>query len=175
MSVPESPTLITTERLVVRRLLPNDVDALLAVYGDPESMLWVGDGQPLDRAACEQWVAVTERNVATRGYGMSAMVERASGAVIGFVGLVHPGGQELPELKYALKRTHWGLGLATEAARAMLAWGAERFGLSTIIATIAPENDDSRRILIKLGMTEIEPRLDDDGLPTCVFRWSAPE
>ncbi|HEX7879773.1 MAG TPA: GNAT family N-acetyltransferase [Candidatus Eisenbacteria bacterium] len=174
MSRNGSSALITTERLVIRRLLPGDVDELFAVYGDPESMRWVGDGQPLDRAACEQWVGVTERNVTTRGYGMSVMVDRASGEVVGFVGLVHPGGQELPELKYALKRDQWGKGLATEAARAMLAWGADRFGLTTIIATIAPENDASRRILEKLGMTEVEPRLDDDGLPTLVFRWVAP-
>jgi RimJ/RimL family protein N-acetyltransferase len=170
---PGNVALATTPRLILRRLGPADVDSLLAVYGDRDSMRWVGDGQALDRAACEAWVAVTERNYAARGYGMSAIEGRADGAVVGFVGLVHPGGQETPELKYALRKEYWGQGLATEAARAMIEYGTTRFGLREIIATIAPENEPSRRIILKLGMFEESPRVDDDGLPTCVFRWRA--
>jgi len=55
--------LFETPRLQVRRLEDADLDALLAVYGDAEAMRWVGDGRPLDRARCEEWLAVTRRNV----------------------------------------------------------------------------------------------------------------
>jgi RimJ/RimL family protein N-acetyltransferase len=163
--------LFRTERLAVRRLSMADVDAMLAVYGDPDSMRWVGDGQPLDRAGCEQWVGVTERNYSTRSYGMSAITRADGGEVVGFVGLVHPGGQKDAELKYALRTEYRNRGFATEAARGMLEYGAAAFGLTTVIATIAPENEASRRILEKLGMVEEAPRIDEDGLPTCVFRW----
>ena len=47
-------------------------------------------------------------NYAKRGYGMFALEEKATGRVVGYCGIVHPGGQPEPEVKYALRRSHWG-------------------------------------------------------------------
>lgn len=163
--------LFETERLLVRRVEPGDVDAMHAVYGDADAMRWVGDGRPLDRSRCVEWVAVTERNYAARGYGMAALVERASGAVIGFMGLVHPGGQAQAEIKYALKRSHWGKGLASEAAAGMLAYAARAHGIGEVIATAAPENLASHRVLLKAGMARGDLRRNDDGSLTQLFGW----
>ena len=54
--------------------------------------------------------AVTAENYDHRGYGMFALVERETGAVVGFCGLVHPGGQTEAEIKYAFLRTALGPG-----------------------------------------------------------------
>ncbi len=158
-----------TPRLRARLLGPGDADALLAVYGDADVVRWVGDGQPLDRAQCEQWVEVTLRNYVTRGYGMVALLDRASGAVIGFCGLVHPGGQPEVEVKYALHRDWWGRGMATEAVGALLAQGAAAFGVARVIATAAAENAASHRVLRKAGLQPTELRRNDDGSFTQVF------
>ena len=144
---------------------------MLGVYGDREVVRWVGDGEPLDRALCEKWIAVTHKNYATRGYGMFALVERESGAIVGFGGLVHPGGQPEAEIKYALHRSHWGQGLATEAASALLGYVASHFGLAEIIATTAPENEASHRVLLKAGMARGALRENDDGTFTQLFFW----
>jgi RimJ/RimL family protein N-acetyltransferase len=160
-----------TPRLRARQIEASDVDAMLAVYGDAEVVRWVADGLPLDRARCEQWVEVTHRNYATRGYGMVTLLDRQSAATIGFCGLVHPTGQAEPELKYALRRDHWGKGLATEAAAAMLAYGATTFGISKVIATTAPENTASHSVLLKVGMQWGELRRNDDGSYTQLFVW----
>ena len=106
--------LFQTQRLQVRRLASDDLDALYAVYSDAEAMRWVDDGQPISWADCVRWLEVTHRNYATYGYGMSALVLRATDAVIGFCGLVHPGGQVEAEIKYALLQPYWGQGLAGE-------------------------------------------------------------
>ncbi|MDF1798452.1 MAG: GNAT family N-acetyltransferase [Planctomycetota bacterium] len=164
--------LFRTARLHARRLGPGDVDALFAVYGDAETMRPLGDGVVLPRDECERWVEVTAANVERVGYGMSALVLEETGAVVGFMGLVHPGGQAEPELKYALHRGAWGRGLATEAARAMLAWGAERFGMQRIIATTAEGNTASHRVLEKCGMGREEPLVDDDGSVVLLFAWT---
>jgi RimJ/RimL family protein N-acetyltransferase len=164
-------TLFESTRLVCRRVIPSDVDAMAAVYGDADAMRWVDDGRPLDRRGCQQWIGVTLRNYAVRGYGMSALLERASGEVIGFIGLVHPGGQSTPEIKYALKRAYWGMGYATEAVRTMLDHGAREFAMQHIIATVAADNVASQRVLLKAGMTHSERRANDDGSSTCVFEW----
>jgi len=65
---------------------------MLAVYGDADAMRWVGDGEPITHEACVKWLEVTENNYRVRGYGMFALVNRKTQEVLGFCGLVHPGG-----------------------------------------------------------------------------------
>lgn len=170
-----SQTVFETERLIARRLQPSDIASMLVVYGDADAMRWVGDGQPITEEQCVKWLEVTENNYRLRGYGMFTLVERNSGEIIGFCGLVHPGGQIEPEIKYALKRHYWGLGLATEAAMALLDFGAAVKGLRHVIATAAPENIASHRVLLKAGMEYTELRENEDGSYTQLFAWHARE
>lgn len=165
--------LFDTPRLHVRRIAAVDLDAMVAVYGDAENMRWVGDGKPLPRADCERWIEITRRNYEARGYGMFAVVLSASGETVGFCGLVHPANQETAELKYAYRPECRGLGYATEAAAALLGYGARALGIAEVIATVAPENGASHRVLDKLGMRRATPRRNDDGSITDVFAWSA--
>lgn len=167
--------LFETARLRARRLHAGDVDALHAVYGDPQVVTWVGDGEPLEREGCVRWVEVTQRNYDTRGYGMVALLARDTGAIVGFCGLVHPGGQPEAEIKYAFGRAHWGRGYATEAAAALLAWGHAAFGIAHVIATVAPDNAASQRVLEKAGMKRGRLRPNDDGSFTQIYDWHAPD
>jgi ribosomal-protein-alanine N-acetyltransferase len=167
--------MIETARLVIRRILPADAAAMHAVYGDAEAMRWVADGKPLALERCEEWVRVTGRNYAARGYGMFAVRLRDGDEIVGFCGLVHPGGQADAEIKYAFGRAHWGKGYATEVATAVLRYGASVHGLTRIIATAAPENLASHRVLTKAGMSPAKPRHGEDGAVTLVFAWNAPQ
>ena len=169
-----STIVFQSNRLLCRLWIPEDFEPLLAVYSDPEAMRWVGDGQPITRGECEEWFKVTEANYAKRGYGMFSLVERDSGSVVGFAGLVHPGGQPEPEIKYAFLRTHWGVGLATEVVPRLLNYGATAHGLHHITATVAPGNLVSQRVLVKAGMALADQRSNEDGSTTLVFAWRAP-
>lgn len=169
MSVPE----FLTERLLVRRWRAADLEALQAVYGDADAMRWVGDGRAITQEECVRWLSVTQANYETRGYGMFAIEERSSSGVIGFCGIVHPGGQPEPEVKYALLRSHWGRGLATEAVIGLIAYGAATHKLGFLIATAAPENRASHRVLLKAGMRSGVLRANEDGTSTQVFHWRA--
>ena len=133
--------------------------------------MWIGDGKALDLSQCEHWIEVTHRNYTTHGYGMFALVSRESSSVIGFCGLVHPGAQIEAELKYALRRRVWGQGLASEAAVAMLAAASSKFGLHRVIATAAPENLASHRVLLNAGMQRGPVKRNGDGSDTHVFVW----
>ena len=165
--------LFSTERLLCRRWQVQDIEPLFAVYSDPEAMRWVGDGQPISWENCEKWLQVTQTNYATRGYGMFALVEKLSNSVIGFCGLVHPGGQIEPEIKYAFARSEWGRGFASEVIPSLLAYGASQHGLQTIIATVAVENLASQRVLAKSGMVLREQRRNEDESTTDVYVWRA--
>ena len=162
---------LETLRLHARRIDSTDVEAMLSVYGDPEVVRWVGNGETFDRTLCEKWIKIPHQDYATRGYGMLALVERHSGEVVGFGGLVYLESQTEAEIKYALHRSHWGRGFATEAAVALLAFGAAQFGLAEVIATAASENEASQRVLLKAGMQRRALRRNEDGTFTQLFVW----
>lgn len=163
-----------SERLWCRRWISDDFASLLKVYSDLDAMRWVGDGRPLTHSACHEWFKVTAANYAKYGYGMFTLIEPQSGLVIGFAGLVHPGGQPEAEIKYALDRAYWGRGLASEAVPQLLQYGALVHGLKHIIATVAADNLASQRVLTKAGMMLKDQYLDEDGATTLVFQWAAP-
>ena len=167
-----SDVVFTTPRLAVRRWRHSDLDAIFAVYGDADAMRWVGDGHVITLPECERWLEVTLANYRKYGYGMFALESLADAVVIGFAGIVHPGGQPEPEIKYALRRSHWGKGFATEAVEGLVAYGAGRHALARIIATTAPENAASHQVLLKAGFMRGELRDNDDGSQTRVFVWS---
>lgn len=169
--VPREATLFETPRLRCRRWLARDLDAIYAIYADPVAMRWVGDGEPITRSGCDEWFEVTQRNYARRGYGMFVLEDKASGAIVGCCGLVHPGDQTEAEIKYALLRSQWGRGLASEAVPALLAHGARAYGLQHVIATVAPDNLASQRVLAKAGMALAQRRENGDGSQTLVFDW----
>lgn len=161
----------TTQRLIAHYWTGAELEALLAVYGDIDAMRWVGDGRAITRDQCEKWTHVTLANYEKHGYGMYALEEKATGSTIGFCGIVHPDGQAEAEVKYAFLRSHWGRGLATEAVIGLLDYGIQAHGLGYIIATTAPENVASHRVLLKAGLARGELRDNGDGTSTQLFVW----
>lgn len=163
-----SEVIFRTARLDVRWLTRDDFDVMYGCYSDADAMRFVGDGTPISREDCARWVEVTLRNYETRGYGMCALVLRETGEVVGFCGLVHPGGQVEVELKYALRRAFWGRGLASEAAAGMVAYGMGALGIGRVIATVDPAHGVSARVLCKVGFRWVETRASDEG-PEAVY------
>lgn len=87
-----------------------------------------------------------------RGYGQWCLVEKATARVIGCVGVYHP---ERPwpgiDLGWAIQRSRWGQGFATEAATAVLAWIWKSTEIDRIISLIAPDDARSIRVATKIG------------------------
>ena len=163
--------LFVTSRLCCRRWRESDLETIYAVYADPVGARWVDDGQPITHEESRGWLTVTARNYARRGYGMFALDELATGRTVGFCGLVHPDDQEDVEIKYAFLQSVWGQGLASEMVPALVAFGASTFSFAKVIATVAPENVASQRVLGKSGFTLTEVREDDDATQTLCFEW----
>ena len=146
------PLPILTERLEIRAFEPGDLDALHAVYGDPEVTRWMPTYSTIDhtRRALEKHVVAGRAG----GPGLWAVVVRSSGELIGDAGFapLDGVGPEV-ELGYTLGRRWWGRGYATEAAHACLAEAFGPLGLERVVAVVRPENDASIHVLEKLGMT----------------------
>lgn len=157
-------TVFETERLVVRRLRPDDLDDFAALTGDPDITRYMDDGRPLSRERTALWIDVSEANYRTRGYGCFAVTAKPEDRVIGFCGFAFPPDRPgVVEIIYAFAPSCWGRGYATEVVRATVAFGFEGCGLTRIEATVDPANGASKRVLEKVGMTYQGRGENDDG------------
>jgi RimJ/RimL family protein N-acetyltransferase len=141
---------LTTQRLVMRRLSRSHLGDLLALYADPEITRFL---KPLDRAGHLRRIEEAEQMWATRGHGRVAVHERSTGRFLGRTGLQYWPAHDEVELTWAFRREAWGHGFATEAGLAWLRWGFEHLDLPYITAYIAPENTASRAVANRLDMT----------------------
>ncbi len=145
-----TPTLQTV-RLVVRPFCDGDEREIARAFTDPEVIWW---DQPFTLEKARSWVARAREEHARSGLGLSAVVRRSDGRLIGDCGLVPRaiGGEDRVEIGWHLERDAWGRGYATEAARAVAAH-AEDIGIRSLCSLIVPGNARSRRVAEKLGMT----------------------
>jgi RimJ/RimL family protein N-acetyltransferase len=139
----EIPTL-RTEHLTLRAFRASDFDGYAAMQADPEIRRFLGSGKPLSRS--EAWLALEALlgQWALRGYGLFA-VEAADGTLAGRIGVLHPYDWPEPELAYMVARTHWGRGVASEAAAAVRDWVFASFSFPRLVSFIRPANVGSIR------------------------------
>jgi RimJ/RimL family protein N-acetyltransferase len=159
---------LETERLTLRYLTPDDVDSILAVIGDPETMKFYP--QKFTRGDAVRWVTKSQERYRRDGYGLLAVVLKSNGEVIGTCGLMLQdieGGPVL-EVGYHLRRDCWGHGYATEAARACMAYAFSKLGAEKVVSLILPDNLPSRRVAERNGMT-VERHVTFHDLPHLMY------
>jgi len=144
--------ILETERLVLRPFALNDVEAMQAILGDPIAMEFYP--APLTREGVESWVRKNLERYGKDGYGLNAMVLKASGEVMGDCGCVVQlvEEREQVEIGYHVRRDLWGNGYATEAARTCMDYAFHQLGAQRVISMIRPENLSSRRVAEKNGL-----------------------
>jgi ribosomal-protein-alanine N-acetyltransferase len=164
----EREVVLTTPRLVVTTWVPSDVDDLLEVHSDPETMRYVRAGRPETRAEVEELVDsyIAEHN--TRGWTKWRLADH-QGALIGRAGFGSH--DENRELAYTIRRSHWGRGLATEIAGALVTWHFAHAPDEVLGATVVVGHDRSVRVLTKVGFIEWGTT-DYKGLACLLFRYS---
>ena len=162
------PAVIETPRLQLRRMTQDDVPALLMVFGDPEVMRYYPS--PFDASRMQGWVDWNQRSYTECGYGLWALVLRATGELIGDCGLVNQQVDDLPEIEvgYHVRRDFWGQGLATEAALACLHYGFTALDRRRFVSLIHPQNLASRRVAEKVGMT-LRRKVEWKSRPTYIY------
>jgi RimJ/RimL family protein N-acetyltransferase len=159
---------LATPRLELRPLNLDDLDDLAVMLGDREALSqW---GEPLDRLGARQWI---ERNLAryeADGYGRCAVILLGTGELVGDCGLINTTveGKSEIELGWIVRRSHWGRGIATEAAAAWRDYAFDVIGLERIVSMISPQNSASCRVAEKLGM-KVEREATWGGLPHLMY------
>lgn len=144
--------ILETERLRLRKFIPQDADALAAVLGDPVAMQYYPAA--FDRQGVEAWIARNIDRYRRNGYGLWAILLKDCGELIGDCGctLQEVEGQGEIEIGYHVRRDLWGKGYATEAAAACIEYAFTKMGAKRVISMIRPENVQSRRVAEKNGL-----------------------
>ncbi|WP_343526135.1 GNAT family N-acetyltransferase [Sphingomonas sp.] len=154
MIFPSPTPTLTTERLTLRGHHPDDLDALAAMWADPAVYGMIG-GKPRPRE--DVWIRLL-RSIGcwtVFGYGAWVVCDRASGAVLGDIGLLESQRTitpplTVPEVGWTLVPAAHGKGYAGEAMRAVLEW-ADGHGVGRTCCIIDPANTASIRLAEKLG------------------------
>src|SRR3954464_5238639 len=146
-----------TPRLELRPFSTDDAPAAHRVYSDPDVMRYVATGPLAEESMTVRLLQDYSAHQREWGYSFWAVVERASGTLIGDAGLYRTPAGEV-ELGYTLGKPWWGRGYATEAAGAWLEAAFSQLGISEVVALAEPANAASLRVLEKLGMTRAGER-----------------
>jgi len=159
---------IRTDRLLLRRWLPSDLEPFAKMNADPLVMKHFP--ALLSREESDAGVARVEAHFDQHGFGFWTVEIPGTAPFIGFIGLSIPRFQAhftpCVEVGWRLAPEFWNRGYATEGARASLKFGFEVLKLPEIVSFTVPANSASRRVMEKIGMAH-NPADDFDhpGLP----------
>ncbi|WP_089100515.1 GNAT family N-acetyltransferase [Streptomyces hyaluromycini] len=149
-----TPVDLTGPHLALREVEPEDTDALLAIYGDPEATRHLS----FEPRTPEQVQAIVDRSIASakdtpRTEYCLAITRLGDHRLIGYARLATEP-QQAATIGFALHPAEWGKNLGTETVHLLCALGFQTLGLHRIWAARSPLNKASARTLLKAGMTE---------------------
>ncbi len=160
--------ILETPRLRLRLFQDSDLDAYADMVADAEVMRFIGERKPMTRAEAWRHMAMMLGHHHLRGYGLWCAEDKASGEMVGRVGIWQPEGWPGLEAAWTLRRKHWGKGYATEAARAAIEHAFRVLGAQHVISLIDPANHASMRVAERVG-EKLEGSTLIYGLPANVY------
>jgi RimJ/RimL family protein N-acetyltransferase len=151
------PTLgvLQTDRLRLRLWQDQDVLPYVALNADARVTEFLPG--PVTPEMAQQFFSAQNECYARHRCCYFAAELKASDELVGFIGMKR---QDFAapftpcfEIGWRLGSGFWGQGLATEGARAVLAYGFGELGLDEIVSFTVPANVRSRRVMDRIGMT----------------------
>jgi RimJ/RimL family protein N-acetyltransferase len=157
--------ILETNRLILRHLLPDDLDSLYALYRDPDVSKYIPDAPRTYEETREELEWFMNGHPKHPELGLWATIHKETGKFIGRCGLLPwtIDGQNEVEVAYLIDKAYWGLGLGTEAAQAILHYGFEQLRLSRLICLIDQENQASIKVARNIGMALEKEGKDEKG------------
>ncbi|MGF0174543.1 GNAT family N-acetyltransferase [Streptomyces sp. Marseille-Q5077] len=150
------PVQRSSQRLALRELTIDDVDAVFAIYGNHEATEHLSF-EPRTREQVGQIVArsMASATADPRSEYALAIVERATDDVIGFGRIAtDPHQQRAATFGFALRPNSWGVGYGLETVRLLLGLGFEELELHRIWGARSPLNEASAKTMAAAGMVE---------------------
>jgi RimJ/RimL family protein N-acetyltransferase len=146
---------IVTDRLILREWTDADREPFATLNSDPRVMEFMPDR--LTREESDLLFDRITGHFARHGFGLYAAELREDRSFAGFIGLAIPRflAPFMPcvEIGWRLSAHHWGRGLATEGAKAVVRHAFDNLRLDELVSMTVPANLRSRRVMEKIGLT----------------------
>ena len=141
-----------TDRLLLRTMQADDLDALYEIWGSPEVMKYCGGAST--KSQIQRSIEFYRRLQNEKGYSVYTVLLKETSSIIGVCGFNPAENEHEVELLYHFNQHCWGKGYAAEAAAACVA-ALRKNGpnVRKIIAAVDPANPASGKVLRKIGMT----------------------
>lgn len=164
-------SVLETERLVLRRMTPDDAEFILKLVNEPSFIHFIGDKGIRNHADAVQYIQTGPVASYERfGFGLYLVELKGSRVPIGMCGLVKRDSLADVDVGFAFLPAFWSKGYAFEAAAAVKALGKDVLGISRLVAITNPDNESSIKLLEKIGLRfERMIRLSEDASELKLF------
>lgn len=163
--------LIETERLLLRKITLDDKEDLFKLHSHPDVQIYTGEPVVESIEEMEQAIRTRADDYEKYGYGRWATFLKDGMQFVGWAGLAYLPEFDEIDLGYRFLPEYWGLGIATEASRAILTYGFDSLNIRKIIAIALKENKASIRVMEKVGMEFDKLAPYEPGSVDAVWYW----
>ncbi|MFH6960331.1 GNAT family N-acetyltransferase [Flavobacterium aquidurense] len=148
---------IETERLILRELIASDDKGMFELDSNPNVHVFVGKKPVKDIEESRSHIKIIQQQYKDFGAGRWAVVLKESGEFIGWSGIKFITNEinqhkDFYEIGYRFIEKHWGKGYATESGKAFVDYAFDVMKVEALYAYADEGNENSRKILEKLGM-----------------------
>lgn len=152
---------IETERLILREILPTDIEGMFELDADEEVHRYLGNNPVSSKEQIVDAIRFIRQQYVDNGIGRWAIIDKNTNGFIGWAGLklvtdLTNKHKDYYDLGYRLIKRYWGKGIATEAAMASLDYAFNTLHTDAVYAMVDCDNEGSNKILKKVGLSLIE-------------------
>ncbi len=146
-----SNAVLTSERLILREANPDDAEFMLQLISQKSWKKYIADHEISDVAGARDHLSTKIIPGYRNGRGLWLVALKDSGDAIGICGLVEREFLKDTDLGFAFLETHQGKGFAAEASHVVIEYSRNQLGLALLLAITVPENENSIKLLQRLG------------------------
>ena len=151
---------IETERLLLREVIISDVDGMFELDSNPNVHIYIGKKPVTTIEQSAAYIENLQQQYKDFGTGRWAVILKETNEFIGWSGIKFITNEinnhkNFYEIGYRFIEKHWGKGYATEAGKAFVDYAFNNLKADAVCAYADAGNDNSRKILEKLGLCYI--------------------
>lgn len=153
ISMFENNNVIHTERLLMRKPIIEDVDQFYSILKEEAVGKWLAKSRGMSREEVNDYFRQLIKHWEQYDFGVWLLFNSETGKVLGHCGLRKIEETGEVEIMYLLAPEYWGNGYALEAVKASIQYAIETINVKRILARVKVANENSKKILRKLGFT----------------------
>lgn len=148
------PPSLHSERLDLVKISPEHAVDMYEYSSDPDVTKYLTWSCHSSVKETERYIKLLQKKYTAGVFNDWGLIHKESGKFIGTCGFTSFDHQNnTAEIGYVLAKPYWGNGFAAEAAKTVMEFGFEKFGLDGYFAKCMEGNDASMRVMQKVGMS----------------------